>query len=948
MIGFAGIYGNFVIALRKIKKTSLLLIPACALIFPFITVSSAYGSPSITEYNVPDPNGWVLSDITTGSDGNLWFEDLFDNQIGRMTPDGSVTMFQVPDQADFGLTNDLVTGPDGNVWFNLAERTSTATGEIGKITPDGTITLYPLDSNYNTGTALTTGPDGALWFTETEITSTPIYPSYEPAIGRITTSGQITNYPISDGAESHDFTSITTGPDGALWLTDAWNSTIDRMTTTGSLTEFPINITGSQPITITTGPDGALWFTDSLVGAANGFIGRLTTSGQLSEYDIPTQGANPVGITTGPDGALWFTELGGNKIGRISTDGSISEYATPTQNSNPYGITTGPDGALWFTEPGPKDSPVNNIGRLSLLSSAPTPPTNLTAPTPTNQSPALSWSSVSGATSYNVYRNDTQVASNVTTTSYTDTTAPEGTNTYDVTAVNSSGESSPSNSVSVLVDRTAPAITYTLSPSPNSASWNNSPVTVTFNCSDNTGGSGIASCSSPMTEATDGTYTLTGYATDNAGNTASVNVTVNVDQTPPTVSAPSLSSGTITAGNSTTLTASTTDALSGVTAGEYYIGNDPGQGNGTAMTYNANTGTLTASLGSSLNPGTYTINVRAEDAAGNWSSPQSVTLTVNAANQTIGYNQQGDHKDTGDANNMNGTKFTVGSVGGSAVSMSAYVGDVDSAPNNQYQLSIYTVKSNGKPGTLVAQTNTGTLTANSWNTLPITANLSPNTQYWLMYNTNSTKSGLNELYYVNAEQGIGAYGAQTFGIWPNTFPSPTLTNTEFSLTLTYTPNGQVPPNPTPLVGDNNIESNPDSDSSGTAEAFQYTATSSGNSQNLSVYLGATSAASAVTVGIYTDNNNAPGTLLGQGTITSPVDGTWNNVSLPSALNITSGTKYWIAILSPKGDGNIGFRDKASGSGPGSISSSKANLTTLPDTWASGSQWTSESMSGYAY
>ncbi len=52
-------------------------------------VISNHRSPSIS-----DPEG-----ITTGSDGNLWFTDVGNNSIGRITPSGAVTEFQrSPDQ----------------------------------------------------------------------------------------------------------------------------------------------------------------------------------------------------------------------------------------------------------------------------------------------------------------------------------------------------------------------------------------------------------------------------------------------------------------------------------------------------------------------------------------------------------------------------------------------------------------------------------------------------------------------------------------------------------------------------------------------------------------------------------------------------------------------------------------------------------------------------------
>jgi len=66
---------------------------------------------------------------------------------------------------------------------------------------------------------------------------------------------------------------IVSGPDGALWFTNLPKGKLGRITTQGTITEFPLpNSAGSGPTGITSGPDGALWFTDP----DNHEIGRMT------------------------------------------------------------------------------------------------------------------------------------------------------------------------------------------------------------------------------------------------------------------------------------------------------------------------------------------------------------------------------------------------------------------------------------------------------------------------------------------------------------------------------------------------------------------------------------------------------------------------------------------------------------------------------------------------
>ncbi len=114
-------------------------------------------------------------------------------------------------------------------------------------------------------------------------------------------------------------------------------------------------------------------------------------------------------------------------------------------------------------------------------------------------------------------------------------------------------------------DATKPTITYTISPTPNSAGWNKTNVTVTFTCTDTD--SGIASCTPPQSVTTEGAGRhVSGTAVDNAGNTATTQATVSIDKTPPVVTS-TLSSSANSFGWYKTQVSATfkcTDALSGI------------------------------------------------------------------------------------------------------------------------------------------------------------------------------------------------------------------------------------------------------------------------------------------------------------------------------------------------------------------------------------------------
>jgi virginiamycin B lyase len=241
------------------------------------------------------------------------------------------------------MTWGITSGPDGALWF-----TAQGDSKIGRITTSGALTTYTVSETPVGGTCgIASGPDHALWFTTAGWNR----------VGRITTSGETTLYAASSALKMGG---ITSGPDGALWYLESGADQVGRITTSGAVSHFGGVTASSNLWSITSGPDGALWFTE--FGSSK--IGRITTAGAVTEYALAA-GRGPRGITSGPDGALWFTETTGNRIGRITTAGSIREFAAPS-GSGPSGITSGTDGALWFTEAaGAKIARITTAGAIS-------------------------------------------------------------------------------------------------------------------------------------------------------------------------------------------------------------------------------------------------------------------------------------------------------------------------------------------------------------------------------------------------------------------------------------------------------------------------------------------------------------------------------------------------------------------------------------------------------
>ena len=332
------------------RQRGVALAFACVVLPWVLSTAGASAAPAgtITEFSAGLNAGSQAEAIASGPDGNLWFIDGSNTipAIGRITPSGAIAEFSA------GLSgeddpNDIAAGPDGNLWFtdeNIA-------GAIGRITPTGTLTKFHEGLNLgNAPGAIAPGPDGNLWFTDHGTTK---------AIGRITPSGTITEFSAGAGSIPSD---IVPGPDGNVWFTDIGSTkAIGRITPSGTISEYFAGLKPEAvPAAIALGPDGNLWFTD--VGTIKA-IGKITPSGTITEY---TTGLNPesepVDIAPGPDGNLWFTDRGTTKaIGEITASGTISEYSAGLPaGSSPLEIAPGPDGNLWFTDRGT----TNAIGRI--------------------------------------------------------------------------------------------------------------------------------------------------------------------------------------------------------------------------------------------------------------------------------------------------------------------------------------------------------------------------------------------------------------------------------------------------------------------------------------------------------------------------------------------------------------------------------------------------------
>jgi virginiamycin B lyase len=190
--------------------------------------------------------------ITTG-DGGLWYATSSDSgyHLQRINTEGVITASTklAPLSAGFSVEG-IVAGPDDALWFTQSGSAYGEAGDppdaIGRVTVDGHYTSWRLPNKRSTPTGITVGSDGALWFTELK----------GRRIGRITTTGAITEFALPPDLIP---TAITDAGDDALWFTT--DTCLGRITTKGEVTTWPVaNAKGL--VDIAAAPDGSFWLLD--------------------------------------------------------------------------------------------------------------------------------------------------------------------------------------------------------------------------------------------------------------------------------------------------------------------------------------------------------------------------------------------------------------------------------------------------------------------------------------------------------------------------------------------------------------------------------------------------------------------------------------------------------------------------------------------------------------
>ena len=300
-------------------------------------------------------------------------------------------VFNVP---GIGTNNLIARGPDGNMWVTL-QSGGALDKDVARITPAGTVTLFdaPLLSN---PVGITTGPDGKLWVTQSGKIGS--FSAADPAAATVT-----------DIAAISDPRGIVTGPDGNLWTASddkvvkippadpatftAYDTATTKVTAARSITRTAtaVWVGGKDQVVaiapdgngtaypagadssiqgMTAAPSGQVAFTSPLVTPNK--IGRLVAGG--TPAFTTTSMADPTGIAFGGDGAFWIAQFGAGNLGRLTPAGAYRQLGGfPAGPAKPRQIAAGPGSRLWVTLDAPGEPEKSKVARVTGVAPAPSP-----------------------------------------------------------------------------------------------------------------------------------------------------------------------------------------------------------------------------------------------------------------------------------------------------------------------------------------------------------------------------------------------------------------------------------------------------------------------------------------------------------------------------------------------------------------------------------------------
>lgn len=195
------------------------------------------------------------------------------------------------------------------------------------------VAVYPVPTSAANLGRIVPHPDGSLWFVEQDANK----------VGRITTAGQITEYPLpAPTSVGNVVKDLDIAADGTVWVVYDQGRQAIALNPDGSTKLGPVAL-GGEPNgeQIRVAAEGTPWITISFSQDLIAWI--ADGQAQVSSNSPPCDGA--LGI--GNDGNKWCQDF--DKVIKVNPagDGGVT-IPLPPNASYPYSLSPGPLGSIWY------------------------------------------------------------------------------------------------------------------------------------------------------------------------------------------------------------------------------------------------------------------------------------------------------------------------------------------------------------------------------------------------------------------------------------------------------------------------------------------------------------------------------------------------------------------------------------------------------------------------
>jgi virginiamycin B lyase len=289
--------------------------------------------------------------MTLGPDGNVWVTLAKNGDVAKVTPDGTVTPYDL-DAANISGLVGITDGPDGNLWATMLG----AVVKFSPANPVGTAVKTPV-ATITTANSIARGPDGNLWTGSAD--QAIRIPPAAPATS--------TPFPVKDAANNAlDARGIAAGGDGLIYIADFSNKEVMSINTAGAFVRaYPA---GDGVQQVAAGPGTQVGFT-----APSNIIGRITP-GVAAPATTTVTGTDPFGIRLGADGNYWVAQFNADAVSRVTPAGvsTVFPIAGLPANYGPRYLTAGAGNTIWVGIELPGDDDQGKIVRVTGVDPAPT------------------------------------------------------------------------------------------------------------------------------------------------------------------------------------------------------------------------------------------------------------------------------------------------------------------------------------------------------------------------------------------------------------------------------------------------------------------------------------------------------------------------------------------------------------------------------------------------